>query len=59
MVALAGGLLSLALIFQLTVFEMVVASRGFVAKVTTVPPAVLVNWVADDGGVGALIVVLK
>ncbi len=51
MVALVGLFVCCALRFQLTVPETVTGSRGFVAKVTTVPPPVLVNWVAAVGGV--------
>ena len=42
---------SRALRLKVTLPEIVTASRGFVAKVTTVPPASLVNWVGGVGGV--------
>ncbi len=51
MVALVGLFVSCALRLKLTMPLIVTGSRGFVAKVTTVPPAVLVNWVAAVGGV--------
>ncbi len=50
-VALAEVADSRARRLKVTVPEIVTALRGLLAKVTTVPPPTLVNWMAAVGGV--------